>query len=338
MKAIALTQYLPIAHPESLLDMDLPAPGQPTGHDILVRIEAIAVNPVDYKVRSPKDKVEAAPRILGWDAAGVVEAVGPDVSRFKPGDKVYYAGDITRQGSNAQLQLVDERIAGPMPASLDFTQAAALPLTAITAWEALFERLHIPRDGSAKGKTLLIVGGAGGVGSIAIQLAKLAGLTVLATAGRPQSQQWVRELGADHAVAHGDALVASVRAAGFQHIDYILCANDTDAYMPAMGELVAPQGGIVTIVEAKHALDLDPLKAKSAFFAWEFMFTRSMFQTADMDRQHALLAEVATLIDAGKLRTTLGEVLGPINAANLKRAHAMLEGGTVIGKLVLAGF
>ncbi|MDK2122432.1 zinc-binding alcohol dehydrogenase family protein [Parachitinimonas caeni] len=338
MKAVALTRYLPIDHPESLIDVELPKPAAPKGHDILVKVEAIAVNPVDYKIRAPKDKVEPSPKVLGWDAAGVVEAVGESVSLFRPGDKVYYAGDLTRAGSNAEFQLVDERIVGRMPTTLDFAQAAALPLTSITAWEALFDRLKIDRAGAHRGKTLLIIGGAGGVGSIAIQLAKQAGLTVIATAGRPESRQWVKELGADHTVAHGDALVSATREAGFKHVDYIFCASDTESYFDAMVELVAPQGGIVTIVETERNLPLHGLKLKSAFFAWELMFTRSMFLTDDMIEQHKLLNEVATLVDNGTLRTTLGDVLGPVNAANLKRAHALLEDGKVIGKLVLRGF
>jgi len=338
MRAVALTQYLPISHPSSLLDMELPRPAQPSGHDLLVRIEAIAVNPVDFKIRAPKDTVEANPKILGWDAAGVVEAVGEAVTLFQPGDKVYYAGDITRQGSNAEYQLVDERIVGPMPTTLDYSAAAALPLTAITAWEALFERLRLDRHGRDAGKTLLIVGGAGGVGSIAIQLAKLAGLKVIATASRPESRVWCQTLGADHVVRHGSELLEAVRAEGFAQVDYIFCTSDTDAYFDTLAELVAPQGGIVSIVEAGKPHDIEKLKAKSAFFAWEMMFTRSLFQTADMIEQHRLLVEVARLIDSGTLKTTLGEKLGSINATNLRRAHALLEEGKVIGKLVLTGF
>ncbi|QDQ27466.1 zinc-binding alcohol dehydrogenase family protein [Chitinimonas arctica] len=338
MKAVALTRYLPISHPEALLDLELPKPAAPAAHDLLVRVEAIAVNPVDYKVRAPKDTVETTPRILGWDAAGVVEAVGEAVSGFKAGDRVYYAGDITRPGSNAQYQLVDERLVATMPKSLDFAAAAALPLTSITAWEALFERLGLDRHGRHSGKTLLVIGGAGGVGSIAIQLAKLAGLTVVATASRDNSRQWCRELGADHVIAHGEPLHAASRAAGFETYDYIFCTHDTDNYFDAMAELIAPQGGIVTIVETTRPHDLAALKAKSAFFAWESMFTRSKYRTADMIEQQRLLTEVAALIDAGRLKTTLGETLGNINADNLKRAHALLEEGRVIGKLVLVGF
>ncbi|BDB27765.1 zinc-binding alcohol dehydrogenase family protein [Cupriavidus sp. P-10] len=338
MKAIGLTQYLPISDPRSLQDVEIDKP-TPSAHDLLVKIEAIAVNPVDTKVRAPKPQAEPAPRILGWDAAGVVEAVGPDVTLFKPGDPVYYAGSITRPGTNAEYHLVDERIAGHKPASLDFANAAALPLTAITAWEALFDRLGISPKGEHAGRSVLIVGGAGGVGSIGIQLAKvLAGLTVIATASRQESQDWCRKLGADHTVNHRGDLPAQLKALGFAHVDYILCFNDTDGHFPALAELVAPQGKICTIVENARPLPVELLKSKSATFVWEFMFTRAMFHTPDMIAQHRLLNEVARLVDAGRLQTTLGENLGRINAENLRRAHAMLEGGRTIGKLVLEGF
>ncbi|GLC98038.1 NADPH:quinone reductase [Cupriavidus sp. TA19] len=269
----------------------------------------------------------------------MVEAVGPDVTLFKPGDPVYYAGSITRPGTNAEYHLVDERIAGHKPASLDFANAAALPLTAITAWEALFDRLGISPKGEHAGRSVLIVGGAGGVGSIGIQLAKvLAGLTVIATASRQESQDWCRKLGADHTVNHRGDLPAQLKALGFAHVDYILCFNDTDGHFPALAELVAPQGKICTIVENARPLPVELLKSKSATFVWEFMFTRAMFHTPDMIAQHRLLNEVARLVDAGRLQTTLGENLGRINAENLRRAHAMLEGGRTIGKLVLEGF
>lgn len=338
MKAIGLTRYLPITDPQSLQDVEIDKP-TPTGHDLLVKTEAIAVNPVDTKVRAPKSQVEPKPRVLGWDAAGTVAAVGPDVTLFKVGDPVYYAGSITRPGTNAEYHLVDERIVGNKPASLDFANAAALPLTAITAWEALFDRLGISPKGDHAGRSVLIIGGAGGVGSIGIQLAKvLAGLTVIATASRPASQEWCRKLGADHTVDHRGDLPAQLKAMGFAEVDYILCFNDTDGHFPAMAELVAPQGKICTIVENARPLPVELLKSKSATFVWEFMFTRAMFGTPDMIAQHRLLNEVAQLVDAGRLQTTLGENLGRINAENLRRAHAMLEGGRTIGKLVLEGF
>jgi NADPH:quinone reductase len=338
MKAVALYRYLPIDDPESLIDVELPKP-VPTGRDILVKVEAVSVNPVDYKVRAPKATVESAPRVLGWDAAGVVEAVGPDATLFKPGDAVFYAGDITRAGSNSEYQLVDERIVGRKPATLDFAHAAALPLTAITAWEALFARLNVSPQGADAGKSVLIIGGAGGVGSIGIQLAKhVAKLTVIATASRPESSKWAQSLGADHVVNHYGDLPAQMKAIGFETVDYVLIFNDTDANFPAAAQVIKPQGGIATIVENDKPIPVELLKAKSAALHWEFMFTRSMFKTPDMIEQHKLLSEVARLVDEGTLRTTLGEVLGPINAGNVRRAHKLLEEGRAIGKLVLSGF
>lgn len=338
MKAVGLYRYLPIDHAESLLDIELPLP-EPGPNDLRVAVRAIAVNPVDTKVRAPKAQQESTPRVLGWDAAGVVDAVGRDVTLFKPGDRVYYAGDITRPGCNAEFQLVDERLVGPMPASLDFAAAAALPLTAITAWEACFTRLGISPDGQDAGKTILIVGGAGGVGSIGIQLARTLGrLTVITTASRTESASWCRELGADHVIDHRGDLVAQVRALGLDTVDYIACFNDTDQHFPALAELIRPQGTIVTIVENARPLPVELLKSKSAAFAWEFMFTRAMFSTDDRIEQHRLLARIADGIDAGRLRSTLGEVLGPIDATTLRRAHARLEAGHTIGKLVLEGW
>lgn len=338
MKAVGLTRYLPIDDPMSLEDVELPTP-TPVGRDLLVKVEAISVNPVDTKVRAPKDKVEDAPRVLGWDAAGTVAAVGPDVTLFQVGDPVYYAGSITRPGANSEFHLVDERIVGHMPTSLDFVSAAALPLTTITAWEALFDRLGIAPDGADEGKSILIVGGAGGVGSIAIQLARrLARLTIVATASRPESSDWCRQLGAQHVVDHTQDIPVQLQALGLPQVDYVLCLNDTDSHFPAMAQVVAPQGKICSIVENAGPLEIGLLKSKSATFVWEFMFTRAMYGTPDMIAQHKLLTEVARLVDAGTLRTTVGEVIGPINAVNLRRAHAQLEGGRTIGKLVLAGF
>lgn len=338
MKAVGLTRYLPIDDPQSLVDVDIATP-VPEGRDLLVKVAAISVNPVDAKVRAPKDKVEPATRVLGWDAAGTVAAVGPDVTLFKVGDPVFYAGSITRPGANSEFHLVDERIVGHKPASLDFAQAAALPLTAITAWEALFDRLGVSPQGEHAGRSVLVIGGAGGVGSIGIQLAKtLAGLTVIATASRPESAAWCRELGADHTIDHHGDMPAQLRQLGFAEVDYILCFNDTDRHFAAMATAIAPQGKICSIVENSGPLAVGDLKSKSATFVWEFMFTRSMFGTPDMIEQYLLLNEVARLVDAGRLRTTLGENLGRIDAANLRRAHAMLESGRTIGKLVLEGF
>lgn len=337
MRAVGLTRYLPIDDPEALIDCTLPVP-VPGPRDLLVQVAAVSVNPVDTKVRAPKAAVEAAPRVLGWDAAGTVVAVGSEVTLLRPGDAVWYAGSIVRPGSNAEFQCVDERIAALKPASLDFAAAAALPLTAITAWEALFERLGLDPDGADAGRSLLIIGGAGGVGSIAIQLARRAGLTTIVTASRPETVAWCRELGATHIIDHRQPLEAQLDALGFRQVDAIANFADTDAYWTTMCERIAPQGRICAIVENRAPLELGLLKAKSAGFVWEFMFTRAQFGTPDMIGQHRLLTRVAGLVDAGELRTTLRETLGPIDAAHLREAHRRLESGASIGKLVLTGW
>lgn len=336
MKAVALTHYLPITDVNAFLDVDLPKPVA-AGRDLLVSVKAVSINPVDTKVRSPKDQVEDTPRVLGWDASGVVEAVGPDVSLFRPGDEVYYAGDITRSGSNAEFQLVDERIVGFKPRSLSFAEAAALPLTTITAYEAFFDRLGIDRNGANKGQSVFIIGAGGGVGSIGIQLAKAAGLVVIATASRPETESWVRQLGADHVVNHRQDMVAQVRALGFQHVDHIAIFNDMRHWDAAV-ELIRPQGGIVSIDNTDVAMPMDGMKMKAASLHWEFMFARAMHQTPDMIEQHRLLNYVAAEIDAGRIRTTLETVLSPINAQNMRQAHALIETGTAKGKVVVEGF
>lgn len=336
MKAVGLYQYLPIENEQSLVDVQIDRP-EPTGKDLLIHVRAISVNPVDTKVRAPKNETETTPRILGWDAAGEVIAVGPEVESYAVGDQVYYAGDITRPGSNSEYQLVDERIVGKKPTSLTFPEAAALPLTSITAWEALFDRLGISPRGEDAGKSILIIGGAGGVGSIAIQLAKeLAKLTVVGTASRPESSAWVKKLGADHVVNHRNALDKELSTIALPQVDYIFCLNNTAQHWSAMANVIAPQGRICSIVETPEPVDLDLLKSKSATFVWEFMFTRSMYQTADMIEQQRLLNALATLIDEGKLVTTVNDAIRPINAKNLRNAHAMVEQGRSIGKVVLA--
>ncbi len=336
MKAVALTHYLPVEDPNAFLDMNLPKP-TPSGRDILVAVKAVSINPVDTKLRAPKDKVEETPRILGWDASGIVEAVGPDATLFKVGDAVYYAGDVTRSGTNAEYQLVDERIVGSKPQSLSFAEAAALPLTTITAYEAFFDRLGIDRDGADKGQTVLIIGAGGGVGSIGIQLAKAAGLVVIATASRPETSSWVKELGADHVVNHREPMVEQVRALGFQHVDHIAIFNDMRHWETAV-ELIRPQGGIVTIDDTDLPMPMEGMKLKAASLHWEFMFTRSMFETPDMIEQHNLLNYVAAEIDAGRIRTTLDKVLTPINAQNIRAAHALIETGQAKGKVVVESF
>lgn len=339
MKAVALKTYLPITNPESLLDITLDKP-IPEKRDLLIAVDAVSVNPVDTKIRSPKNKVENDYRVLGWDAVGRVVATGPDATLFKVGDQVYYAGSIARAGSNSEFQLVDERIVGHKPVSLTNAQAAALPLTAITAWEGLFDRLQIPQDiqttSSTTPKTLLIIGGAGGVGSIAIQLAKtLTHLNVIATASRPESIEWCKSLGADVVIDHRKSLPEQLQAHGIEWVDYIFCLNNTDQHWMAMSEVIKPQGHICSIVELSENVDLNILKNKSVTFTWELMFTRSLFTTEDILEQHHLLNRIAELIDQGKIVTTLNQILSPINAENLRKAHAQIESGTTIGKIVL---
>ncbi len=336
MKAVGFTHYLPIENESAFLDLNVEKP-QPEGRDILVNVKAVAVNPVDTKVRAPKDKVEETPRIIGYDASGVVEAVGPDVALFKPGDEVYYAGDITRSGTNAEFHLVDERIVGRKPASLSHAEAAALPLTTITAYEAFFDRLRIDRDGADAGQSLLIIGAGGGVGSIGIQLAKQAGLTVIATASRSETSDWVKSLGADHVVNHREDMVAQVQAIGLKHVDHIAIFNDMRHWNTAV-ELIRPQGGIVSIDDTDLPMPMGGMKTKAASFHWEFMFARSMHQTPDMIEQHHILSYVAGQIDAGNIKTTVSEVLSPINAANMREAHRLVETGQAKGKIVVEGF
>ena len=325
MKAIAHTGT-DIA---SLDDIELPTPS-PTGRDLLVKVEAVSVNPVDTKQRKAGSPT---PRVLGWDAAGTVAAVGPQATLFKPGDAVYYAGDVTRPGCDSEYHLVDERIVGRKPKSLDFAQAAAIPLTAITTWEAFFDRMKVQ-----SGRSLLIIGGAGGVGSIGIQIAKIAGLKVLATASRPETIAWCKELGADHVIDHRKPMRPQIEALGMKHVDYIANFNEVDEHWATIGDLIAPQGAVVLIVGNKAPLNVDAVRAKSAALCFELMFTRPRFQTADMIEQHKLLNTVAEWLDSGKLRGTLKQTLSPINAANLRKAHAQLESGTMIGKLVLKGW
>ncbi|MGE5660654.1 MAG: zinc-binding alcohol dehydrogenase family protein [Ignavibacteriales bacterium] len=399
MKAVGLYKYLPIEDPRSLVDLDIRQPNLPaSGHDLLVAIKAISVNPVDTKVRrglipSSQSIIEQneknTPRILGWDAAGEVIEAGSDCTLFKKGDAVYYAGSITRPlGTNCEFHLVDERLVGRKPKSLSFEEAAALPLTTITAWEALYDRLSVHLD-AVKGGTaatsqqstmpadtlgfknddrqddhrssILIIGGAGGVGSIAIQLAKnlvnqsslsslpstasssyssLPGVNLIATASRTESVEWCMRMGADYVVNHHKDLRAQIKEfIGIEYVDYILCLNDTDGHFESMKQLVAPQGKICSIVETKAPVNLSGLlQQKSATFVWELMFTRSLFQTPDMILQHHLLNKVADLIDNNKIKSTLTDVLSPINAENLRKAHRKLESGTTIGKIVLSGF
>ena len=336
MRAVGYKHSLPIDQAESLIDLDIEKPA-PQGRDLLVQVKAISVNPVDYKVRRRVDPKGGEPKILGYDAAGVVAAIGPDVTLFRPGDEVWYAGSIIRPGTNSEFHLVDERIVGSKPKSLGFAAAAALPLTSITAWEMLFDRFGVARGGG-EGKSLLIVGGAGGVGSICIQLARtLTRLTVIATASRPETQAWCKELGAHHVIDHSKPMAEQLKATGHRFVDYIFGVTHSDQHFDTIADVIAPQGKFGLIDDPKP-FEFAKLKGKSASLHWEAMFTRSTFQTPDMDAQHKLLDEVAGMVDSGTIRTTLAENLGVINAANMRRAHAMVESGRMRGKVVLEGF
>ena len=338
MKAVAYYQSLPAEHPEALQDVQLADP-TPGPHDLLVEVRAISVNPVDTKIRLGVAPDNGAAKVLGWDATGVVKAVGSEVSLFQPGDRVFYAGAIDRAGANSELHLVDERIVGHMPNSLSFAEAAALPLTAITAWELLFERLQVAEGSVDQGQSLLIVGAAGGVGSILTQLARrLTGLTVIGTASRPETQAWVRELGAHHVIDHSKPLSEELTRIGIGKVTHVASLTQTDQHYAQLVESLEPQGRLALIDDPLQPLDVMQLKRKSLSLHWELMFTRSLYQTEDMIEQHRLLERVSDLVDSGVLKTTLGEHFGRINAANLRRAHALLESGKAKGKIVLEGF
>ncbi|MDG1996228.1 MAG: zinc-binding alcohol dehydrogenase family protein [Emcibacteraceae bacterium] len=337
MKAVGSYKALAVNEPEAFLDVEMDTPVA-SGHNILVKVKAISVNPVDTKIRKRPHPDETL-RILGWDAAGVVSAVGSDVTLFNVGDEVYYAGCVTKPGSNSEFQLVDERIAAKKPSSIGMADAAALPLTTITAWEAIFERLGVAKDGSDAGKTILMIGGAGGVGSIAIQLAKkLANLTIIATASREESADWCKARGADHTINHYEDIPAQLAELGHANVNYVLCLTNIAGYWKTITDVIKPAGKICTIVDFFEDGNLDLLKPKSASFAFEFMFTRSMHQTDDMVEINKLLSETAALIDSGDLVTTTGDVVSPINADNMRKVHATIEEGRAIGKYVLEGW
>lgn len=336
MKAVGYREPLPIDDPRSLQDVELPAPDVGT-RDLLVRVSAVSVNPVDTKVRRGVAPAPGEVRVLGWDAVGTVQAIGSGVRHYRVGDRVWYAGSIARAGSNAELQAVDERIVGRAPATLVDVQAAALPLTSITAWELLFDRLRVPRGGGA-GQRLLIIGGAGGVGSMLIQLARqLTQLEVVATASRPQTRQWCLDLGAHAVVDHSAPLADALQQAGLAPVDHVASLTNTDQHYDAIVEVLKPQGQFALIDDPTQPLDIRKLKRKSLSLHWELMFTRPLFDTPDIDQQRALLDEVAQLVDAGRLKTTVGVEVGPMNAANLRRAHALVESGRMQGKAVLSG-
>jgi zinc-binding alcohol dehydrogenase family protein len=337
MKAIGYSQPHAV-HSNGLIDITLPDPS-PAGHDLLVEVRAISVNPVDTKVRAGVAPAAGQEyKVLGYDASGIVRAVGPDVTLFKAGDRVWYAGSITRPGTNSELHLVDERIVGRMPATLDFAQAAALPLTTITAWEMLFDRLGIAPGKKPADKKLLIIGASGGVGSIMTQLAaRLTSLTVIGTASRPETQAWVRELGTHHVIDHSQPIAAELKRIGMPEVDYVVSLTQTDSHLDQIVEALVPQGRFGLIDDPKN-VDMTKFKRKSLSIHWESMFTRSMFGTPDIGAQHRLLTEVAQLVDAGLIRTTMTESFGAINATNLRRAHALIESGRSRGKVVLEGW
>jgi NADPH2:quinone reductase len=339
MRAVVFRKSLPIADPDALIDIEMARP-EPGARDLLVKVEAVSVNPVDTKVRRGGDPADGA-RVLGWDAAGTVEATGPGATLFKRGDAVFYAGSLVRPGANAQFHLVDERITGRKPSSLSFAEAAALPLTAITAWELLFDRIGVRRGEAADQRSLLVVGGAGGVGSMAIQIArKLTGLTVIATASRTETQDWVRELGAQHVIDHGQPFAPQLAAIGVPAVDIVLALTGTAQNAVQIAEVIAPEGhlGLIEGAAALKAFDTGPLFTKSVGVHLELMFTRAMFGTPSMIEQHRLLSEIADLVDSGVIRTTLKQIVGPIDAAHLNDAHALIESGKAIGKVVLEGW
>lgn len=340
MKAVGYQESLPISRPESLQDITLPDP-VPERRDLLVEVRAIAVNPVDTKIRRGVQPPAGEWKVLGWDAVGIVRAVGPDVVRFKPGDRVWYAGAVDRPGCNSELHLIDERIAGPAPASLGDAEAAALPLTTVTAWELLFDRLGIAPGGPAGGRdSILVIGAAGGVGSILVQLARrLTGLQVIATASRPETRDWVLELGAHHIIDHSRPLAEELGRIDAPAPRYVASLTQSGQHFAQAAEAIAPQGKYGLIDDPPDgSIDVALLKRKSVSLHWEFMFTRSLWRTEDMEAQHRILAEVAALVDAGAIRTTLGEHFGRIEAANLRKAHALIESGKARGKIVLEGF
>ncbi len=339
MKAVGVHNSLPVTDVSALEDVQIAKPSA-TGRVLLLRVRAGSVNPDDTKIRMAAGSRLEQPRILGWDCAGVVESVGPDCTLFKAGDEVYYAGDVTRAGCNSEYHLIDERIVGRKPSKLSFDDAAAMPLTTITAWEAMFERMNISRDSAAnKGKSILIIGAAGGVGSIAIQLAKkVAGLQVVATASRFESEKWCRDLGADQVIDHREALAEELKRIGQNGVNYILCLVGTAQHWHGMADVILPQGKLCLIVdtESNQPVNINLFKPKSVAITWEFMFTRARFQTPDIAEQGVLLNEASSLFDSGVLRHTRTEHYGDLNAVNLLKAHTKIETGTMIGKLVLS--
>ncbi|MDI9818291.1 MULTISPECIES: zinc-binding alcohol dehydrogenase family protein [unclassified Legionella] len=334
MKAIGYQKSQPIENMDALIDIELPTPVA-TGQDLLVEIRAIAVNPVDYKVRLRNNPEAGQHRVLGWDASGVVKAVGEQVSLFKPGDEVWYAGDLTRPGCNSEFHLVDERIVGLKPKSLSFEQAAALPLTSLTAWELLFDRLLITAGEKAN---LLVTGAAGGVGSVLVQLARqLTALTVIGTASRKDSKEWITAHGGHYVIDHSKPMKPQLADLGINEVDYVISLTHTDNHVKELVSCLKPQSKFALIDDPIH-FDALLFKSKSISIHWEMMFTRSMYKTPDMIKQHNILNEIAQLVDKKIIKTTLNEHFGTISASSLRKAHQLLESGEARGKIVLSGF
>lgn len=337
MRAVGYERAGPIDREDSLVDLELPTP-RATGRDLLVEVKAVSVNPVDVLVRARTEPDGELAKILGWDAAGVVRAVGPDVTLFAPGDEVAYSGTITRPGTDQEFHLIDERLVGRKSRSLDWAEAAALPLTGVTAWEMLFDRLGVRSPVMGGTNLLLIIGGAGGVGSMAIQLARqLTDLTIIATASRPETAAWARDLGAHHVVDHSQQLAPQIGALGLGAPDFVFSTTHTARHILDIAELIAPEGRF-GLIDNPTVLDVVPFKQKSVSIHWELMYTRSLYETLDMGEQGRIINHLANLADEGRLRSTLSERLSPINAINLKRAHALVESGSMRGKVVLEGW
>ena len=338
MKAVGLLKYLPIENPESLIDATIERPVA-SGRHMVVKVLSVGVNPVDTKMRSPKEKIEPKLKVLGWDASGIVESLGAECSLFKVGDEVFYSGSVFSAGSNSEYNLIDERVVAKKPKTIDHSEASSFPLVSLTAYEGLFDRMKISENGKDAGKSILIIGGAGGVGSIAIQLAKkIAGMKVIATASRGETIKWCKDMGADFTIDHSKDMPAQLKELGFESVDYIFCLNNTDKYFNVMSEMIAPEGHIASIVELKNAVELGRLMMKSASFSYVFMTTRLMFNTKTVIRQHEILAKIAELIDSKILTKIVTVKFEKINAENLRKAHKILESGTSIGKITLSNW
>ena len=337
MKAVGYTETGPIDRPDALIDFEADMPAA-TGHDLLVRVDAISVNPVDTKIRQRRAPTGGTPDILGWDAAGEIVGLGDAVTNFSVGDRAYYAGSVNRPGTNSEYHLVDSRIVGRAPGSIPTSAAAAMPLTTLTAYEMLFDRLRIDSPVPGGKKSLLVIGGAGGVGSVTVQLARtLSDVTIIATASRPETKAWVEELGAHHVISHAEPLGPQIEALGVGSIDFVYSTTHSHQYAEEVAGIMTPQGRY-GLIDDPETFDIMPFKSKAISVHWEFMFTRPMFETADIGRQGDILNEVAALIDAGKIKSTVAESFGTIKAANLIKAHALLESGKSKGKIVLEGF